>query len=679
MTSWKEGDTDTFYFDKILVKGSDIVDLEILSDSNSRPPLIQTEKISSKKEPFSSYISSASSVAVPRTVDPILAFSTKQSIPVLEQTVAVKKPTGNDFGSYFKPTSVLTHPKQKIPVLTDKPSASIAQSGDSLPPPSFVMQQTFIKEPANTELNTSINFHPPPGFSRESPKFVATSPLMFASSTTSSKRGLSLEELERNLFSSSSKAVTAATILPIPTKASSSHAPFLIGDGFKDLDLDSLNPISTSKGFSSVQDKISNSPHLVSKGRVPVGASSTIKSSYPYKNEPSAAFSAVNYTWKDVDSETKTKKVIDIEATDTQVDKRKLFDELKSSKQASKTEIVQPTIFKPLVKPTNLSSSLEASVENKSVFAQDLDDFYTPEGARVPSLTLLKLAQILKYATVKWGPNTVQMIENVSRSILELLQKEYSLIFNPRTDGSPSNGAVLIITGEHRLGAITAGISRQLVNRGIPVIVWITENRKIGLDISLNEQNSEKRYFDFQVEIASRHQVKFVKAMRELEEEPAYLKKSFSLIIDATAILDTDTNISTRKTSAFTFSEPLLPPELASYILALRCHKVALHLPSSNELRASNCNIISIILPTVNLMQQIKDLYQSSDNKLTLESLPRIFCVDAGISPYLLKKYDILKDNASISLESKDHDIYREVISTLYLTTSYKEIFYRKQ
>lgn len=107
------------------------------------------------------------------------------------------------------------------------------------------------------------------------------------------------------------------------------------------------------------------------------------------------------------------------------------------------------------------------------------------------------LSSIFKYATLKHGPNTVQLIENAARSCIELLREKLAC------KGSLSILLVVDNCAAGKPGAISLAMGRLLVNHGHNVKVVKTTaatNTSVG-----NAKSLCSKYFSFQEQLAINH------------------------------------------------------------------------------------------------------------------------------------------------------------------------------
>lgn len=573
-------------------------------------------------------------------------------------------------------------------ILEDSPLNTPASLANPEPPASEPVSKAIIGQA------------PPPGFGTEKPDPkkppAASKPAI-----------VSLEDLERQLLKGSTSVQPFSASLGSPLTT--------LDEDFKQLDLDTLRP---GDPFSRDKDQISHSPHHVSQVSIGASSSSNAYSNYMkslgpasqqqsgipsgHKKGPAAAI------WKDVDvAQLKTSGTeFDFVESNRQFDKKKFTDEMKARNEAPMTSMhpvssrapflpgekpsawsmdqngvasnrsgpeiasnaarsnsdakvwtpikgkpgVSPKITKIQTKPPSVEAPHPGLPPQQSLSLKpSLVGFVDASQHVLPFLSPSKLSLILKYATQKFGPNTVQMIENTSRSILSILQREIFVKCKDPSGASSVPGTVLILAREHRLGAIAVSLARMLSNRGIPtVIVFTTYENTSTVDLD------EKKYSDFQVDIATRHHVKIVHTLDLIKDEPAYLQSSFSLVIDATASISGEA------------AEPV-SRDIVNFLSSLSATTVSLC--AYSRYMPTNF-IISLILPSRDLLKEVEAASSSSK----VSGTPRLFCVDIGIAPLILKKFDIIgdSDNARIDLRP---DVFRSVISTMFMYESFVEIF----
>lgn len=100
------------------------------------------------------------------------------------------------------------------------------------------------------------------------------------------------------------------------------------------------------------------------------------------------------------------------------------------------------------------------------------DHFVTEAGVRVPAITTDQMREVDRIATSETGPNLFQMMENAGRSLAEVAM--WSL------DSTSIHGPVVVLAGTGGNGGGGICAARHLANRGLDVIVVLTDQARMG-------------------------------------------------------------------------------------------------------------------------------------------------------------------------------------------------------
>jgi hypothetical protein len=429
---------------------------------------------------------------------------------------------------------------------------------------------------------------------------------------------ISVEDLESGLQQKKQAQVLSdPAILQTSIKKKSGRGSIVgcLDEDFKRLDLDSL----ASQSISSEKPMVGINQHKVS-----IWSQDDVK-----------AF--------------KTQGDFDFEASLSQFDKKKHYEEFREKLEMKRGKTTLAAVNKPIDSPSKPFT---------------LDRLASTDTCNTPTLSSISpnlLQKVVLYATNKWGPNTVQMIENATRSIVDLV---HSL-----TMSSSSDECALLLVGSHKVGAIGMAVGRHLVNRGnfSNVLAMIPEDvGSIGMDMtedtldaSLSSKSSSivmgrsKKAYLFQKEISGRHGVKmFGQEMDLMTEITGLLQKGkrFSLIIDALTGYEIETSQGQKKqghkqwSASFQrwFAQTLCPENAPFTPCILSIHQRTKYF---NQGKLSHLAMLG--LPCKSSTSNAS----SDDEIFSIVSVPnnaiqgRTFVVDIGISPLLWTKFGSEESN----------------------------------
>lgn len=348
--------------------------------------------------------------------------------------------------------------------------------------------------------------------------------------------------------------------------------------------------------------------------------------------------------WSKTDVKTfKQQGDFDFQASLQQFDKKKHYEEFKVKLESKKGR----TTLAAINKPASLMDTTEPSIATKPeqvsttiIPKNKILHVQTESGDSLPYISSSILNKTILYSTNKWGPNTVQFIENASRSIIELII---------RLELESNTAGVLLLIEGHKIGAIGLALGRHLINRGYQTVIALIPDDNIN-HFDTSQDKSTKAY-TFQRDIGSRHGVKMISKESDFMNEISNQNNKgikFNLIIDAITGYDEVPN-------SRVFSE-----KFSKWMNMISKDATAISIHHRTKFfNQLNSHLVMLALPLL------------IDDK---EMRGRTFIIDIGLSPSLWMKFIT---NEPESFIGKEHT--REALSRLYQSNSYLEIFYTKQ
>lgn len=349
--------------------------------------------------------------------------------------------------------------------------------------------------------------------------------------------------------------------------------------------------------------------------------------------------------WSKTDVKTfKQQGDFDFQASLQQFDKKKHYEEFKGKLESKKGKTTLAAINKPVsFIDTNESSVVTkpTQVNTTTITKKKASHIQTESGDSLPYISSSILNKTILYSTNKWGPNTVQLIENASRSIIELIT---------RLEFKNNTANVLLLIEAHKIGAIGLALGRHLINRGYQnVIALIPDDNNI--DHSDTSQDKSTKAYIFQRDIGSRHGVKMISKESDFMNEISSQNNKgikFNLIIDAMTGYDEASN------------PRVLSDKFSKWMNMISKDATIISIHHRTKLFSQfNSHLVMLALP---FLIDDKDIYG------------RTFIIDVGLSPSLWMKFIT---NEPGSFIGKEHT--SEALSRLYQSNSYVEVFYKKQ